>query len=94
MCRTTNLPLHIVGEGVTVEALKLAEHEDVKIIRLVEALGQRCTIRLQSSAPGISVVETDLVEQVLPGAHPCALPFDITLNPFEIRTFKEYRASH
>lgn len=94
ICRTTNLPLHIVGEGVTVEALKLAEHEDVKIIRLVEALGQRCTIRLQSSAPGISVVETDLVEQVLPGAHPCALPFDITLNPFEIRTFKEYRASH
>ncbi len=93
ICRTTLLPLHIVGEGVAVEALKLAELENVKIIRMVESRGQRSTIRLESSTPGISMVETDLMEQVLPGANPCGLPMDITFNPFEIRTFKEYRSS-
>ena len=93
LCRTTSLPLHIVGEGVTVEALKLAELENARVIRLVESRGQRSTIRLESSTPGTSVVETDLMEHMLAGARPCGLPFDITFNPFEIRTFKEYLPS-
>ena len=54
------------GEGVVVEAVKLAEDRsgDV-VVRLYEALGGRATARLRAGFAVAAVVETDLLERTL-----------------------------
>ena len=85
-------PLVTVGEGVVVEAVKLADDGsgDV-VVRLYEALGRRSRTRLEAGFPVRSVSETDLLER--PKTTEALLSFDdggadLALRPFQIVTLR------
>ncbi|NAZ80280.1 alpha-mannosidase [Kineococcus sp. R8] len=89
--------LAVEGDGVVVEAVKLAEDRsgDV-VVRLYEAHGSRAHARVRPSFPVASVVETDLLER--PAEAPRALrdvldgAARLELRPFQLVTLRLRRA--
>lgn len=79
-------PIHLTGDGVSLEVVKKAEKESCLILRLVETLGRHSTARLETDWPKAHLVETDLMEWRDGPRHP--LPVTVHLKPFEIRTYK------
>ncbi|NAZ86394.1 alpha-mannosidase [Kineococcus indalonis] len=87
----------VEGEGVVVEAVKLAEDRsgDV-VVRLYEAHGGRARATVRPSFAAASVTETDLLERAV--EHPRALREQrggaavVELRPFQIATLRWRRA--
>ena len=80
------------SEGISLEAIKRAEKEACHVIRLVETRGRRSAGLLQLAGTGARLVETDLLEWSDGPAHD-GPDVELTLRPFEIRTYKiVYRA--
>jgi len=89
--KNVHIPLRIEGDGVVMTALKRAEKEDCLIARLVEIRGcrSRATIVLETSVRRI--VECDLLEWNELREIESGNRIDLTLTPFEIKTFKLWR---
>ncbi len=85
----------VEGEGVVVEAVKLAEDRsgDV-VVRLYEALGGRARARLSTAFEVAGVLETDLLERpvatprALVDADPTGDGVAVALRPFQIATLR------
>lgn len=82
-----SVPVTVTGEGVALEVLKKAEKEDCLVIRLVERLGCETTATVEMTDATAELVETDLLEWENLQRLGCGT-VDITMKPFEIRTFK------
>jgi alpha-mannosidase len=84
----TSSLLQVDGEGIVLEALKLAEDNDDLVLRLWESRGRRQAARL-TPPPGYgAAAETDLLER-----EPTALPIEqgaiaLAFKPFEIKTIR------
>jgi alpha-mannosidase len=81
-------PCRVDGDGISLEVLKRAEKEDCRVIRLVETQGRisHASLSLPTAA---ALVETDLLEWT-DGAEVAVADgaVAVTLQPFEIRTYK------
>lgn len=87
-----HVPVRIDGSGVTVETIKRAEKEDCLILRVAESNGCRSRVVLDCDASIRRIEECDLMEwHTVHGTEPTDKP-TITLDPFEIKTFKLWRA--
>lgn len=81
-----DIPLKLMGDGLELSVLKKAEKEDQLIIRIVETHGRRSTGSIQLKG---LLAECDLMEW-----HDIDSPinidgeYEISLSPFEIRTYK------
>lgn len=82
-------PFTVVGEGVRLDVVKVAEDGDGLVLRLHEWRGKQATVSVWTPLTGADVVETDLLERALDGGSSSldALRF----GPFEIRTFRLQR---
>jgi alpha-mannosidase len=81
-----DIPLKLIGDGLELSVLKKAEKENVWILRVVETHGRVSSGSVQING---EVTECDLMEwnelgvpQTVKGS------FELTLDPFEIRTYK------
>ena len=87
-------PLVVIdGEGVLVEAVKLAEDRsgDV-VVRVYESLGRRTTAVVRLGFDAASVVQTDLLEHELPQADGYDAGTGIlSLRPFQVVTLRARR---
>ncbi|MFC9932167.1 alpha-mannosidase [Streptomyces sp. NPDC127190] len=79
----------VVGEGVTVEAVKLADDGsgDV-VVRLYESRGGRASGVLHTGFPLAGAETTDLLERPLGPAPSEGNAVPVTLRPFEVRTLR------
>ncbi len=84
----------VQGEGVTVEAVKLADDEsgDV-VVRLYESRGGRATGVLTTGFPLVEAGITDLLERPLASAATDGDGVAVTLRPFEVQTLRLSRRS-
>ncbi|HBC87363.1 MAG TPA: alpha-mannosidase 2c1 [Lentisphaeria bacterium] len=82
------VPCTIESEGISMEVLKKAEKENCLVIRLVETKGHTSKGILKVNIPKAKLVETNLMEWTDGRAMSCAKPVEITMRPFEIRTYK------
>lgn len=73
--------------NVEISAIKKAEYDDAYIIRLYEFEGKKTKCTLTSDYTIITITETDLMENEI-GPTENTQVLTITLNPYEIRTFK------
>lgn len=99
---TTVPPLvSVTGDGVTVEAVKLADDRsgDV-VVRVYEANGGRATGRLTTAFPLTGATETDLLERALQASVSAifvadgageAAHIDLRLRPFQVVTLRLHR---
>lgn len=79
-------PVVLEGEGLSLEALKMAEKSDRLVVRVVETQGRRNRGTLRSIRGAVQWIETDLMEwheQPLDKAE----ALDIECGPFEIKTY-------
>jgi alpha-mannosidase len=83
-----SLPWRVEGQGLSLEVVKKAEKEECLILRIVETLGMRSSGRLIVENVKAVLIETNLMEWEEGAVHPCDQPVPITLDPFEIRTYK------
>jgi len=81
------LPCTLVVDGISLEVLKKAEKEECRVVRLVELHGRRSSGVLHVPGGG-KLVATDLMEWRDGESLDAALPVPVTLEPFEIRTYK------
>jgi alpha-mannosidase len=82
-------PLRLESDGIALAAFKKAEKSDDRIIRLVETRGRVSSGRLTIVPRTGILVNIDLMEWNESGApHPCDESLDLTLQPFEIRTYR------
>ncbi|MGW1916034.1 alpha-mannosidase [Streptomyces sp. NPDC002076] len=81
------------GEGVTVEAVKLADDEsgDV-VVRLYESRGGRATGVVRTGFPLAGAQVTDLLERPLEDAESADSGVSVSLRPFQILTLRLRRA--
>ena len=82
------VPCTIERDGISMEVLKKAEKENCHVIRLVETKGRTSKGILNISLPKAKLVETNLLEWTDGKSIACAKPVEITMRPFEIRTYK------
>ncbi|MCN9241553.1 glycosyl hydrolase-related protein [Streptomyces sp. RY43-2] len=84
----------VAGEGVTVEAVKLADDTsgDV-VVRLYESRGGRATGTLRTGFPLARAQITDLLERPLDEAVTDGNTVAVTLRPFQILTLRLQRAT-
>jgi alpha-mannosidase len=81
-----DIPIKILGQGLELSVLKKAEKEDTWILRIVETLGRKSSGSVHFKG---KLVECDLMEwNELGESHSVEDSFDLTLDPFEIRTYK------
>jgi alpha-mannosidase len=81
-------PCHIENTtGVTLEVVKKAEKEDIHVIRLVERFGKDSSITLGFDKP-VELTETNLMEWEDADTISVNKNVELTLKPFEIRTYK------
>lgn len=87
--RKTFSPVSLQGDSVSLEVVKKAEKEDCLVIRLVETHGKasKCVLHFAPGA-GSNLVETNLMEWTNGSAVPISGPVELSLSPFEIRTYK------
>ncbi|MDP6779713.1 MAG: glycosyl hydrolase-related protein [Candidatus Latescibacteria bacterium] len=83
-----SLPCTLESDGISLEVVKKAEKEDCIAIRLVETHGCTSSGRPVVTNGKTKLVETNLMEWTEEGELSCERPVDITLRPFEIRTYK------
>ncbi len=81
------VPVHVHGEGVSLEVLKLAEKGDEPIIRIVEQRGFHTEAVIQCIDTDARLVEVDLMEWNEERVWGCGC-VSIPMAPFEIRTFR------
>jgi alpha-mannosidase len=79
----------VAGEGVTVEAVKLADDEsgDV-VVRLYESRGGRASGVLRTGFPLTGAQVTDLLERPLEDAEVVDGGVPVSLRPFQILTLR------
>jgi alpha-mannosidase len=83
-----DFPVRLTGDGLSLGVVKKAEKENCLIVRLAETRGCHSTGRLTVTISGAYLEETDLLEWAN-GIHiPANQPIDVSLKPFEIRTYK------
>lgn len=84
-----DIPCTISGKGVSLEVVKKAEKENCIVIRLVETNGanSRATLNFRSK---VELIETDLMEWKNGECRDCPGAFEVSLRPFEIRTYKVF----
>ncbi len=82
-----SIPCAIRGEGVSLEVVKKAEKEDCLVLRLVETNGAYSKATLLFAAES-SLIETDIMEWKNGAKSKPAMEFEVSLSPFEIRTYK------
>ena len=81
-----DIPIKLLGQGLELSVLKKAEKEDTWILRIVETLGRTSSGSVHFKG---KLVECDLMEwNELGESHSVEDSFDLTLDPFEIRTYK------
>ncbi len=85
----TNSPWSVEGEGLSLEVVKRAEKENCTILRIIETHGKHSqgTLTIRKDTQRV-LVETDLMEWEDLKSISCNNPIRLSLNPFEIRTFK------
>ncbi len=71
------------ASNVVVSAFKKAEDGSGWIVRLYEAVGQKCRAKLEVKLKSVKVYETDMAEKIISPAKLDALTFI----PFEVKTF-------
>jgi len=76
------------GEGLVVAAVKKAEKDECLVLRIVETHGCRSTGTLHIDQPGARLVRANLMERDEEAAVAANGPIELTLEPFEIRTYK------
>ena len=81
-------PCTLKSDGISLEVVKKAEKEDCLVIRLVETRGRISTGALTVADRTATLVETNLMEWTEEGETSCAQDIELTLKPFEIRTYK------
>jgi alpha-mannosidase len=81
-------PVHLVGDGVSLEVLKKAEREEAFIVRVVETRGARAHAKLETTLTGATLAETDMMEWNDGKSVPMGSSYAFSLFPFEIKTFK------
>ena len=80
------IPIKLLGHGLELSVLKKAEKEDTWILRIVETLGRTSSGSVHFKG---KLVECDLMEwNELGESHSVEDSFNLTLDPFEIRTYK------
>ncbi|MCP4685654.1 MAG: alpha-mannosidase, partial [bacterium] len=87
----TRVPVRIEGTGVVIQTLKKAEKESCLVLRLVETNGCRTTAALRCASDIIRVEECDLMEWNVIRDIRLSNNESITLDPFEVKTFKLWR---
>ena len=86
MVSEIDIPIKLFGEGLELSVFKKAEKEDVWILRIIETLGKKSSGSVQFNG---ELVECDLMEWSDVGeSHFIEDSFNLTLDPFEIKTFK------
>ena len=86
MVSEIDIPIKLFGEGLELSVFKKAEKEDVWILRIIETLGKKSSGSVQFNG---ELVECDLMEWSDIGeSHFIEDSFNLTLDPFEIKTFK------
>ena len=86
MVSEIDIPIKLFGEGLELSVFKKAEKEDVWILRIIETLGKKSSGSVQFNG---ELVECDLMEWGNLGkSHFIEDSFNLTLDPFEIKTFK------
>lgn len=80
----------IEGSSILVESVKPCEDaENAFIMRLYECEGSFVNARIQAADPAIrQMIETDLLEDTLPGGAQGEKELSLSFKPFEIRTVK------
>jgi alpha-mannosidase len=93
-----NLPLSLVAghgdgrvvsvdrPGVSVEAVKWADHSDAVVVRLCEVWGSRGPVRVTLHRPFVSVARTDLLERAVSPLVGLDGTVELELRPFELVT--------
>ena len=82
------VPCTIDSDGISMEVLKKAEKEDCHVIRLVETKGHTSKGVLHVNLPKAKLIETNLLEWTEGKSISGARPVEISMRPFEIRTYK------
>lgn len=86
------LPVEVSGDGVSLEVLKKAEQEPALVVRMIETRGRQALATVRLKEPGWQMIETDLMERPVEGAPIHSGTVEVHLRPFDIRTFKLFRA--
>lgn len=87
--RSVVYPIHLSGEGIALSAVKRAERDPDRILRIVETRGRRTTGRIEFTPARGTLVETDLLEwSEIGDPCPCDGGVEISLAPFEVRTYR------
>jgi alpha-mannosidase len=73
---------------VVVETIKRAEDSDAAIVRLYEASGGRCKVRLRTTLPASRAFLCDLLERDREGVAVSDGVIELELTPFKILTLK------
>jgi alpha-mannosidase len=84
----SSIPATVVGEGISLEVLKKAEREDCLVLRLVETHGRQSHGQLVVHTKNAIIEETDLLEWADGRPTAADKPLNLTMSPFEIRTYK------
>jgi alpha-mannosidase len=82
------VPCKIESDGISMEVLKKAEKENCIVIRLVETKGHTSKGILKLNSPKAKLVETNLLEWTEGKTINGVKLVEITMRPFEIRTYK------
>ncbi len=82
-------PVRLRGNGLALSVVKRAERGEDRILRIVETRGRRSQGRIELVPAAGSLVEIDLLEWKELGAPvACDRGIEISLAPFEIRTYR------
>ncbi len=81
-------PVTVSGDGVSLEVIKRAEKDDFLILRIVETHGKVSAGKIHVPDGEWQLQETDLLEWKSYNVHSLVDSKEITLEPFEIRTYK------
>jgi alpha-mannosidase len=73
---------------VVVETIKRAEDSDATIVRLYEAWGESCNVRMRTTLPASRAFLCDLLERVRQEVKVTDGVIDLDMSPFKIRTVK------
>ena len=86
--KSAALPVAVQGDGISLEVLKKAEKDDAIILRVVETQGRHSKGAIAFNRKFDTIAVTNLMEWEDEEAVPCAGELEITLKPFEIRTYE------
>ncbi len=91
MYRNSILPIRVQGNGLSLEVVKKAEKEDCLVVRIVETFGCHSSGKLLLEAKASEIIETELMEWSDGTVYTSVSEINLSLTPFEIKTFKVKR---